>query len=246
LKLSKNEHPDLVPVPDFVHKANAERALAQAEQARADTGKTIVETRSAEAYALESEYIAREREISLAREEYKRARELASDEFHHVYRFIGAVNDGSVKECINQLQTWDRMEPDCSITLLFHSPGGDVVAGLALWDFLIELKGTHQLTTVARGYAASMAGILLQAGHKRAMGAESWLLIHEASFGVAGSMGEVEDRVEWIKKVQGRILQIFADRSNLTKASIKRRWHRKDWWLSSDEALKHGFIDEIA
>lgn len=31
----------------------------------------------------------------------------------------------------------------------------------------------------------------------------------------------------------------------LTKASIKRRWNRKDWWISSDEALEYGLIDEV-
>src|SRR5574341_658348 len=118
---------------------------------------------------------------------------------------------------------------------------------MALWDFLLELRQRgHKLTTVARGYAASMAGILLQAGDERVIGPESWLLIHEASFGVVGSYGEVEDRVEWVKKIQARILDIFASRSKLSRSQIKRRWHRKDWWLDSDEALKLGFVDRIA
>ncbi len=90
-----------------------------------------------------------------------------------------------------------------------------------------------------------MAGILLQAGDVRTMGRESWLLIHQAAFSALGSTYEIEDRVEWVKRIQDRILDIFADRSKLTKAQIRRRWHRKDWWIDSDEALKLGLVDEL-
>ena len=216
-----------------------EKFVAQAELARAEARKASAEAEKAEADA-EVARIARDREV------YKRSREQAADIHHHVYRFLSDVSSGSVKSCIDELVVWSRLEPGCHIEIVFQSPGGDVVAGMALWDFLEELKRSgHRLTTIARGYAASMAGILLQAGDERAMGRESWLLIHEASFGVVGSFGEVEDRMEWVRKVQERILDIFAQRSNLSKAQIKRRWHRKDWWLDSNEALKLGFIDEI-
>jgi ATP-dependent protease ClpP protease subunit len=93
--------------------------------------------------------------------------------------------------------------------------------------------------------AASMAGILLQAGDERVMGKETWVLLHEASFLAAGKIGEVDDTVEWVKKVQKRILAIFAGRSNLSRSQIERRWKRKDWWLSSTDCLKHGFVDKV-
>lgn len=218
--------------PEFLQRAKAEKALAEARKAEAEARAAAAEAEKAE--------------LALERERHKRERERVADEFHRVYRFIGEVTASTVKSCIDELTLWSRLTPGCDITLILQSPGGDVVAGMALWDFLQELREReHKLTTVARGYAASMAGILLQAGDVRVMGAESWLLIHEASFGVIGSYGEVEDRVKWVKRVQERILDIFAARSKLSKAAIKRRWHRKDWWLDSTEALKLGFIDEI-
>jgi ATP-dependent protease ClpP protease subunit len=93
--------------------------------------------------------------------------------------------------------------------------------------------------------AASMAGILLQAGDTRVMAKESWLMIHEASFGASGKIGDVEDTVEWVKMVQERILSIFSERSGLTKAFLKKNWQRKNWWISSDYALKLNLIDEV-
>lgn len=229
--------------------ANVTKAIAEAEKARAEGRKADAEAAMAEA-KLEGE------RIDLGKKEYEDRERLAADKYNHTYRFTGAVGEASVKACIGQLTSWHRMDGDDPgpIKIIFQSPGGSVIEGMALFDFIQELRGAgHHITCLGSGYAASMAGILLQAGDERVMTAESWLLIHEGSFGVGGSVGEVEDTVEWVKKISDRILNIFATRSGasgcprpLSKAQLKRRWHRKDWWLSSDEALEHGFIDRIA
>jgi len=171
----------------------------------------------------------------------------AKDEFHYVYRLSGeTINGTSVRSCIDQLSTWHRLDPNCEIVLVLHSPGGSVIDGMALFDYIQELKEEgHVVITKAQGMTASMAGILLQAGTKRIITKECWLLIHESQFGASGSYGEVTDTVKWVSKIQDRILSIFAARSKMTKANIKRRWKRKNWWLDSDEALKYGFVDEI-
>lgn len=237
-------------VPEFVHKANAEKLRAEAEQAAALAAKARIEANVAEA-DLQTKL------IGLERERHKRDRELVADEYERVYRFLGEVGTSSVKTCIEELTTWSRMEPGAALTIILHSPGGDVVAGMALWDFLQELRAHgHRLTTVARGYAASMAGILLQAGDERVMGAEAWLLLHEGSFGAVGSVGEVKDRVIWVEKIGERIIDLFTERISqadpatatrrLTRGQLKSKIHRTDWWISSDEALKFGLIDRIA
>jgi ATP-dependent Clp endopeptidase proteolytic subunit ClpP len=147
---------------------------------------------------------------------------------------------------MRRLAIWHRLEPGSDIEIIFTSPGGDVISGLALFDYIQELRASgHKVTTKAQGYAASMASILLQAGDVRVMNAEAWLLIHEASFGAGGKLGEVEDTVEWVKKVSKRIKDIYAKRSSLTAPQIEQRWRRKDWWIDADEALKLGFCDEI-
>lgn len=213
--------------------------IAEADRSKAEASLFRAQTREATAKAKVAE-------ISLSREQYKRDVELTSNIFHHTYYFNTMVGETSATNCMRQLQVWDRMDPGCDVEIIFCSPGGSVVDGLALFDSIkqFQRKG-HKVKTTSLGYAASMAGILLQAGDQRAMSAESWLLIHEAQFGASGSFGDVEDRVEWIRKVQDRILDIFAERSNLSKSKIKSNWHRKDWWISSTEALKYGFIDII-
>ena len=93
--------------------------------------------------------------------------------------------------------------------------------------------------------AASMAGILLQAGDVRWIGHQAWLMIHRAAFGAIGKTYEIEDEVKLVKRIEGRILDIFTSRSKLTRHKIVRNWDRKDWWIDADEALEMGLVDEV-
>lgn len=207
-------------------------------EAEAELAKAQARLASAEA-----EY----HELKVADVRRKHADELAADRHHHFYAFNEAFSAASTRKCIDQLATWARQSDEpLDIEICFNSPGGSVIDGMALWDFIktIQVRG-HKVTTSTIGMAASMAGILLQAGDVRVMGAESYLLIHEVSFGAGGKIGEVEDEVAFVRKIQDRVVRIFAARSTLSERQIKNRWRRKDWWLDSDEALRLGFVDEV-
>jgi ATP-dependent protease ClpP protease subunit len=223
--------------------AESERRLAEAEKLRAEARRAT----------LEAEVAA----LRLEAERRKHLEELAKNRYHRVYQFTQPVSDTSVAACIEQLTTWSRLEPGCDMEIVFDSPGGSVIHGLDLFDFIQELRRKgHRITTSARGMAASMAGILLQAGDHRVMGRECWVLIHEVSTLAMGKIGEIEDEVAFVKRIQERVLDIFASRCReaaqrgtaskpLTKAMIRRRWRRRDWWLSSDECLRFGLVDEV-
>lgn len=170
----------------------------------------------------------------------------AKDERNYLYRFNTKVSSDSVQECMETLTEWHRLDPECEIEVIFSSPGGSIIDGFELFDFLQDLryKG-HHITTGTLGYAASMAGILLQAGDVRWVGQQAWVMIHRAAFGAWGKTYEIEDEVKFIQRIEERILDIFTSRSNLSKAKIKRNWDRKDWWISADEALEMNLVDEI-
>jgi len=172
--------------------------------------------------------------------------ELAGDLHHQVYNFNAAVTTDSVKSCMNQLKIWHRTAPTSEIEICFFSPGGSVIDGLALYDYIQSLrKAKHNIITSTVGYAASMGGILLQAGDIRRMSSESYVLVHEISAGAVGKFGEMEDEMIFIKKIQGRILNIFASRSKLTAKQWESKWSRKDLWLDSTECLQFGLVDEV-
>lgn len=241
-------------------KAEEERTLAEATKLRAEALKAEAECmkvneerRKAAAEADKAEADLVKAVNDAAREEFKYAQELSSDVHHHVYYFGSRVDDGSVDSCRARLAFWRRTEADVPkktkrVELVFYSPGGSVLAGMALFDYIGEMKreGWH-FTTNCRGYAASMAGILLQAGTRRVCGPESYILIHEVSSAAIGKVGELEDEVEFVKLIQSRIWEIFVRRSGgkVTKTRLQARVRRRDFWLDSTEALKLGIVDAV-
>jgi ATP-dependent protease ClpP protease subunit len=90
----------------------------------------------------------------------------------------------------------------------------------------------------------NLGAVLLQAGDRRIVGANAFLMLHEVSNGVGGKVSELEESVELSKRLQKRLLAILAERSTLGVAQIQRRWARRDWWLDADETVSLGFADE--
>jgi ATP-dependent Clp endopeptidase proteolytic subunit ClpP len=226
--------------------ANVAKSEAEAKKAIAEAEKALAEARKANAEADQAELSVRLEHIEVSQAEYAADNRAAGDEFHHIYRFIGEVDSDSVNRCVKKLTQWSRLDPGCDIEIIFDSPGGAVIPGLALFDYIRSLSNAgHHITTGATGMAASMGGVLVQAGDHRWMSAEAWMMIHRAAFGAIGKTFEIEDKVEWIKRIEGRIVSIFCANSKLTPQKVKRNWHRKDWWLSSNECLELRLIDEI-
>jgi ATP-dependent Clp endopeptidase proteolytic subunit ClpP len=169
----------------------------------------------------------------------------AAEEGRRTYTFYARVEEDSVRTCMATLASWSSKAPAAPLTIVFNSPGGAVHDGLALFDFLHHLRaGGHHLTTIALGRAASMGAVLLQAGDRRVVGANAFLMLHEVSNGVGGKVSELEESVELSKRLQKRLLAILAERSTLGVAQIQRRWARRDWWLDAEETVSLGFADE--
>ena len=170
----------------------------------------------------------------------------ADDESARHYRFFETVSKGTVEYAIEHLQRISRRYPEEDITLSVCSPGGDVFAGLALYDFIQELRAKgHYVTVEAKGFAASMGGIILQAGDKRIMSKECHLLIHEvASLGM-GKVSELLDEAAFCKKLWEQLAGILAERSTMSAKAIMRKADRRDWWLNAEESLKLGFCDAV-
>lgn len=224
--------------------ALAVRAHAEAAKLTAESAKLAAETAVAQAAADKAAAELAEYRRGLAERGH-------DDDRNHVYRFNDTVLGSSTTTCIKSLRRWDREDPGCDLTIVFNSPGGSVIDGMALFDEIASLSkrggGRHKVTTMVRGYAASMAGILLQAGDVRVGGRESYVLIHEISSITGGKIGEIKDEVKFYEQVCARVVDIFVTRAKgkISKATFVRHWKRQDWWLDSAGALRYGFIDRI-
>lgn len=201
----------------------------------------------------DAEYKAREAQAraemaEMQRDQLKRSEENAKAEAseHLIYTFYDAVDQISIKPAMADIGKWARRFPGQNITVILNSPGGSVLDGLALYDFLRHLSAKgHFITVKVYGMAASMGGILLQAGDKRIVGPEAEVLIHEVSSGTAGKVSMMQDRLDFSARLWDKLAKILAKRSSMTKTQIKRKAHKFDWWLTAREAVRLGFADEV-
>lgn len=227
-----------------------ERAAAEARKFDAEARKANAEAEAAEAEAAVAK-------LDLERAVEKRDRERHADNYKDRTYVLGGVDQSSVSACMAKLDAWHREDPECHITLTIDSPGGAVIPGFHLFDHILDLREQgHEIDTRCRGYAASMGGIILQAGKKRSMGPNSTLMLHEVSFGAQGKIGDVEDSVEFAKMLWNRALDIFAERcadanpekatKKLGRRALDNRTSRKNWWIHAKDALAYGLVDAIA
>jgi hypothetical protein len=122
-------------------------------------------------------------------------------------------------------------------------PGGEPRAVMRLFDFIQEAQN---ITTVSRGYAASAGTILLQAGRRRIIGSEGYLMIKNPALWMPDEeyLAEFADRVEKVLLARAAEAAVngTAD-SPISQAQLRKNWNRTDWWLDSAEALKLGIVD---
>lgn len=213
--------------------------------------RKIATSAEEEKYLREAEYISAQTEherilTDLARLDYERAsKERMRNDNNRVLDFTREVSRSYVEETIQTLHSWRRTSSD-PIVIRLSSPGGSVIDGLALYDTIKSLSAEGiKITTVALGWAASMAAVLLQAGNERVVGNNAYILIHEVSSAAIGKLSEIEDEAKFTKKLNDRLFDILAERATVKRSTIAKHAKRRDWWLSAEECLRFGFADRI-
>lgn len=242
--LPKNFPPELVAVEKLRIEADTVQLLAEARKFNAEALKLEHEASVASRMSTGAR-IAEDRELD------KRRRELLSDDELRIYRFNGGVSAASCNTCIQTFALWHRLDTEAGqgdrpYKLVLNSPGGEILSGFGLFDYLRFISASgHHLTTEGFGLVASMAAVLFQVGDTRRIAPGTSYMIHSASFGVAGQIEQVEDTLDWVKALQDRIYDILAERSTLTRAKIVKSAERKDWTVLGPQVVKFGFADEL-
>jgi len=132
------------------------------------------------------------------------------------------------------------------IRVILNSPGGEVYVGLLLFVTLKELvRRKIEVIVEVRGLAASTGAIILQAGSKRVASRYSRFLIHEVSSISWGKASEQEEQVKELLKVNDMLAGILAERTGKSMEEIEKIWKKTDYWMSAQEALKFGLVDEV-
>ncbi|MBV8909342.1 MAG: ATP-dependent Clp protease proteolytic subunit, partial [Gammaproteobacteria bacterium] len=143
-----------------------------------------------------------------------------------------------------QLLYLQSEDPDRDIMMYINSPGGDVLAGLTIYDTMQHIK--PQVSTIAVGFCASMASILLAGGAKGKRYAlpHTDIMIHQGSAGFQGTTPDLEVRSRWLLRMVRRVNTILAQHCGQSYAKVERDTQR-DYFMTSHEAKEYGLIDAV-
>lgn len=208
-----------------------------------------LEAKVKRAVARKENALARKAELEVAALKRDQDDADASDSANRTYQFYAEVDDDTVGECLDAVNIWFRQDPKAPITIILNSPGGYTVDGFALYDRLRQIvEAGTPVITIGTGHVASMGGVLHQAGSKRILTKNAYLLIHEAASMAFGKGSSVKDKAKHLEDIFARITRIFAERSGgkMTAAQIKNRANRKDYIVWAEEAIRLGFCDEVS
>lgn len=156
----------------------------------------------------------------------------------------GEIDDDVANLVVAQLLFLEMENPDADISLYINSPGGSVTAGMAIFDTMQHIK--PNVRTVCVGMAASMGAFLLMAGEKgkRLALPNSEVMIHQPLGGASGQATDVQIRAEWLLRTKRKMNVLIAQMTGQTLEKVERDVER-DYFMSAEEALKYGIIDEI-
>ena len=159
--------------------------------------------------------------------------------------FLGsAIDDQVANAVVAQLLFLETDNPDADINLYINSPGGSVTAGMAIFDTMNYIK--CPVRTVCVGLAASMGAFLLMAGEKgkRLALPNSEVMIHQPSGGASGQATDVTIHAEWLLRTKNKMNGLMAQMTGQPLEKIALDVER-DHFMSAQEALEYGIIDEI-
>jgi ATP-dependent Clp protease, protease subunit len=156
----------------------------------------------------------------------------------------GEIDDDVANVIVAQLLFLEMDNPDADISLYINSPGGSITAGMAIFDTMNHIK--PDVRTVCVGMAASMGAFLLMAGKKGKRNAlpNSEVMIHQPLGGASGQATDVQIRAEWLLKTKQKMNTLIAKLTGQSLEKIEKDVER-DYFMSAEEALKYGIIDEI-
>ena len=159
--------------------------------------------------------------------------------------FLGVPIDDDVANIIQaQLLFLAAKDPGADITMYLNTPGGQVHSGLAIYDTMQLVQ--PDVATVCTGMAASMGSVLLCAGQKGKRSAlpHSRVLIHQPLGGAQGQATEILIAAKEIEKTRTELFSIIAEHSGQPFDKVAADGER-DYWMTAQEALEYGMVDEI-
>jgi ATP-dependent Clp protease, protease subunit len=175
----------------------------------------------------------------------ERAFDIYSRLLHERVVFVGTPIDDQVANLVvAQLLHLESVDPDKDIAMYVNSPGGQVYAGLAIYDTMQFIK--PDVSTTCVGMAMSMGALILTGGApgKRAALPNSRILIHQPSGGYEGKQADIEVHAREILEIRQRLDEIYSHHSGQTVERVHDDMER-DRYMTPEQAVEYGIVDRV-
>ncbi|MBN1440107.1 MAG: ATP-dependent Clp protease proteolytic subunit [Anaerolineales bacterium] len=161
--------------------------------------------------------------------------------------FVGTpISDMVANLIVAQLLFLNHEDSERPIHMYINSPGGQVYAGLAIYDTMQQIQATNPIYTYAIGVTASFGTVLLAAGTKgfRYALPHATIHVHQPLGGAQGQATDVEIAAKEILRLRGALNQILVKHTGQSLDVIERDTDR-DFYLDASAAVKYGFVDKV-
>lgn len=160
----------------------------------------------------------------------------------------GEIDETTVADILVNIREYNRQDhlvplsERVPIKLFIDSPGGDVVAGLAIIDAIYVSKTPVYTVNVSKAY--SMAFQIMISGHKRFAFKSSSFLLHDGAEGGFDSSSKFRDRLKFSDDLEKLEIENIVKRTKITNKEYEKNV-RREWYMLVPEALELGVIDEV-
>jgi ATP-dependent Clp protease protease subunit len=161
--------------------------------------------------------------------------------------FVGTpINDMVANVIIAQLLFLNHEDSEKEIHMYINSPGGQIYAGLAIYDTMQQIQMTNPIYTYAIGVTASFGTVLLAAGTKgfRYALPNATIHVHQPLGGAQGQAADVEIQAKEILRLRDSLNRILMKHTGQTLEVIQRDTDR-DFYMDATAAIAYGFVDQI-
>ena len=159
--------------------------------------------------------------------------------------FVGSPIDDQVANLVvAQLLYLSREDAERDISMYINSPGGQIYAGLAIYDTMQMIP--NKISTVAVGVTASFGTVLLAAGSKGSRYAlpHSTIHMHQPLGGTQGQASDIEIQAKEILRLKSSLNRILSE-STGKKLEVIEKDTERDFFLSAEQAVDYGIVDKI-
>lgn len=159
--------------------------------------------------------------------------------------FVGSPIDDQVANLVvAQLLYLSREDADRDISMYINSPGGQIYAGLAIYDTMKMIP--NKISTVAVGVTASFGTVLLAAGSKgdRYALPHSTIHMHQPLGGTQGQASDIEIQAKEILRLKSSLNKILSEITGKELEVIEKDTER-DFYLTAEQAIEYGLVDKI-